>query len=126
MEATKKVKLKINKEPGGLKTKLCLIQRLIKIKEPVSMYQFAKDLNMPTSQIYYHFKPLIDCGVIVLYKNKYQINPCFKYPNDILELLMPFFGCLAELNSDLDADQLSELATYLLAIITVEVEDYED
>ncbi|KKN39600.1 hypothetical protein LCGC14_0741740 [marine sediment metagenome] len=122
MEETKKVRLTINNEPNGLNTKLFIIQRLIKMKEPVSMYKLAKDLHMSTSKVFYHFNTLIDSGVIILYKNKYQINPCFKYPNDILELLMPFFECIRELNSDLDGDQLLNFTNYFLATISLEVE----
>lgn len=120
-----KVKITINNEINGLDTKIIIIQKLIKKKEPVSMYQFAKETNMPTSLISYHFKPLIKCGVIILYKKKYQINPCFKYSNDVMETLIPFFKCLADLNCDLDGEQLNDLAGYFLATITIEVEDNE-
>lgn len=126
MEATKKVRLKIDRASNGLDTKLFIIKRLRGYDEPISMYQFAKDCNMDRPNVHYHFKPLMECGVIIIHQKKYQINPCFKYVNDILEILQPFFECLAELNSDLNTNQLSDLASYLLAMISIEVDGNED
>ncbi len=120
------IKLKINNDVNGLDTKLFIIQRLAKYDVPISQYQFAKDIHMSTAHVFYHFKPLLECGVIIQINKKYQINPCFKYSSDILETLQPFFNCLWELNSNLSTDQLSDLASYLLAMVTIEVKDIEN
>jgi len=116
-----RIRVKV-KDKNGLDTKLFIIQSMVKYKEPISMYRFAKDHDMSTAQIFYHFNSLVKNNVIVKCEDGFELNVCFKHINLHLEKLVPFFQSIADDNPDLDIEDLNILASFMLAISTIEVE----
>lgn len=127
MEETKKIKVSYESPiKNGEDTRLWIIQKLIKEKKPISMYKFAKENDLPTSQVYYHFSKLMECCVILQDEKKYCINPCFQHLQKHIKHLVPFLESLLEDNPLMSEEQLNMFATYILTIISIEVSDNED
>lgn len=124
MTEAKNINLNV-KNGENLETKLLIIRKMMFYKIPVSMYKVAKDLKMSSSHVYYHFQSLIESGVVLFDGKQYRINECFKCINDFLELLMPFFEAIIKTNPEFSEEQLTDIASYMLAITTIEVDENE-
>lgn len=120
------LEVKIKDKSECLEKKLLIIRKMMYYKEPISMYKVAKDLGMSTSGLYYHFTQLIDEKIIDSLNGKYIINSSLKYINIHAELLFPFIESVMKANPDLKPDELLNLISYMLAMLSIEVDGNED
>jgi len=120
------VEVRVKTMTDDLDKKLLIIKQMTRYPQTVSMYRVAKDMGYSTPLLYHHFKTLIEQGIIEKIGNKYKVNACFDHLEDHIILLQEFIESIVHHNANFDEDSITSIIGYMLALLTIEVEEDED